>query len=113
MATLLSKKEYAIHYRNLQQCRKHGLKITKIHRAIEFVQSACMKPFILFNTEKRKKATNAFETTHIKITNLGKLLQNLRKIRNIKLVSSFDKAFGANFYISKPNFYDRVIFDFL
>ena len=32
--------------------------LTKVHRILEFKQSAWMKPYIDFNTERRKEATN-------------------------------------------------------
>ncbi|KYM86337.1 hypothetical protein ALC53_04137, partial [Atta colombica] len=34
LATLYDKQRYVIYYRNLQQCTRHGLRVTKIHRAM-------------------------------------------------------------------------------
>ena len=53
---LYDKKKYVIHIRALHQALKQGLILEKVHRVIEFDQSAWLKPYIYFNTELRKKA---------------------------------------------------------
>ncbi|XP_011863957.1 PREDICTED: uncharacterized protein LOC105559916, partial [Vollenhovia emeryi] len=35
LAIVYDKKRYVIHYRNLQQCTRHGLRVSKIHRVLE------------------------------------------------------------------------------
>ncbi len=43
---LNDKKEYVIHYENLKLYLSLGLRITKIHREITFVEEDFMKPYI-------------------------------------------------------------------
>ena len=52
LQTLVSKKNYIIHYRALQLYIKYGMKVTKIHGALKFRQSPWMKDYIKENIRK-------------------------------------------------------------
>ena len=62
-----SKTNYVVHYRNLQLYLSLGMKLTKIHRVLEFKQSDGMKKYIDFISEKRMNAANNFEKDFIKL----------------------------------------------
>ena len=85
--------------------------LDRIHRAIEFDQSAWMKSYIDFNTQLRTKATNDFEKDFFKLVNnsvFGKMMENIRKHRNIKLVTS--RELYLHTVRVKPNFKSGVLF---
>ena len=48
---LNDKKNYVIHIKVLNQALKQGLILEKVHRVVEFNQSAWLKPYIDFNTQ--------------------------------------------------------------
>ena len=58
VTNLMDKNHYMINYRNLQQSLELGMKLKKIHRKLKFKQEDWMKPYIDFNTQKSKEATN-------------------------------------------------------
>ena len=101
---LRDKNNYVIHYKNLMQCLKLGMKLKKIHRGIKFIESDFMKSYIDKNTELRKQAKNNFEKDFFKLMNnsvFGKTMENIRNRVNVKLVNS-DEKFKK--LVAKPNY---------
>ena len=107
---LRDKTKYVLHYKNLIQCLDMGLKVTRIHRGIKFVESEWMKPYIEMNTNLRAKAKNNFEKDFYKLMNIsvfGKTMENIRNRVNVKLVNTEEKLRKL---VSKPNFKSCKIF---
>ena len=111
MCTLNNKERYVIHCKNLTQCLRHGLKLTKIHRILEFTEQAWLKPYIELNTSLRAAAKNDFEKNFFKLlinAIFGKTIENDRKKRELKLVNNWN---FARKLILKPNFLRSTIID--
>ena len=107
---LRDKNNYIIHIQALNQVLQHGLRLDRIHRAIEFDQSPWLKTYIDFNTQLRMAATNDFEKDFFKLMNnlvSRKMMENIRKHRNIGLVMTEEKYLRI---VMKPNFKSGVLF---
>ena len=108
---LRNKTKYVIHYKNLIQCLKAGMKLTKIHKGIKFIESDWMRPYIEMNTNLRAKAKNNFEKDFFKLMNnsvFGKTMENIRNRVDVKLVNTKNKLRKL---VAKPNFKSCKIFN--
>ena len=107
---LKDKTKYVIHYKNLIQCLRAGMKLKKIHRGIKFIESEWMRSYIEMNTNLRTKAKNNFEKDFFKLMNnsvFGKTMENIRNRVNVKLVNTQEKFKKLS---AKPNYKGRKIF---
>ena len=104
------KKKYVLHYENLKQYLKLGLKLTHIHRGIKFNESPWLEKYISLNTKLRTKAKNEFEKNFFKLMNnsvFGKTMENIRNRVDIKLVNNKKQAEKLS---AKPNYKHCNIF---
>ena len=89
--------------------------LKKVHRILEFKQSAWMKPYIDFNTQKRKEATNEAAKNRFKLLNnaiYGKTIENMRKrvkIRIIKKQKDLIKYTSRPTYIGHKKFGKKLV----
>ena len=106
---LRDKKEYVIHGQTLKLYLQLGLKLTKIHRVLEFDQSDWLNTYISFNIDKRSKTSVKFESNFFKLLNnsvYGKTMENLRKRMRVELVLASNtkklyKLTSQPFYIGR------------
>ena len=106
---LRDKNNYVIHYKNLMQCLRLGMKLKKIHRGIKFIESDFMSSYIKMNVNLRTQAKNNFEKDFYKLMNnsvFGKTMENIRNRVNIKLVNTEEQFKKLT---AKPNYESRKI----
>lgn len=109
MMTLENKTRYIAHFWTVQQALQLGLKISKVHRALEFSQSCWLEPYITANTIRRTNATTAFKKDFFKLINnsiFGKCLENQRKHKNVQLVTDPKMLIKL---VQKPNFQTSIV----
>ena len=107
VANLQDEFGYNIQITNFKQRLKHGLALKRFHRVIKFNQNTCLKPYIAVNTDLKKtaKAKNYFVKNFFKLMNntvCGKTLENVRKYRDNKLVTTERRS---NYLVSEPNYH--------
>ena len=105
VCNVYDKNNYVVYITALKQALKHGLKLKKVHKAIAFHQEACLKKYIDMNIELRKQAKIEFEKQFFKDINnfvCGKTMGNVRKHRDIKLVTTGKRG---NQLVSQPNYH--------
>ena len=82
----------------------------QVHRVIKFNQKDWLRPYIGMNTKLSQKAKIIFEKEFFKLmsnTVFGKTMENVRRHRNIKLVT---KEKRRNFLVSEPNYHTAKFF---
>ena len=105
VCSIEDKEKYVIHIRALKEALNHGLILKEVHRVIQFNQKAWLKPYIDMNTKLRKEAKNEYEKDFFKLMNnsvFGKTVENVRKQRDIKLVTTEEKRCKL---VSEPNYH--------
>ena len=110
VCNLHDKTNCVVHIRSLKQALHHGLILKKVHRVIHFNQKAWLREYIDMNTELKKQAKSDFEKYFYKLINnsvFGKTMENVRKHRDIKLVTT-DKR--RNQLVSEPNYHTTKYF---
>jgi hypothetical protein len=107
---LYYKKNYICHIKNLQYYLSKGLILKRVHRVLEFKQSAWLKSYIDFNTTERAKSKNDFEKDMFKLMNnavFGKTMEDMRGRVDIQLIS--DEAKYKKL-VCKPQFDSQKIY---
>ena len=106
----LSDKKNDFHIKALKKDLKHGLILDKVHRVIEFNQSAWLKSYIDFSTQLRTQAKNVFEKDFFKFMNnsvFARTMDNVRKHKDIKLVINKESHLKT---VMQPNFKLAIYF---
>ena len=67
--TLFTKKNHTVHYITLKLYVDLGLKVTKVHRVLQFKQKKWLEPYISLNTRMRTQSKKKFEESFYKLMN--------------------------------------------
>lgn len=80
-----------------------GLRLRKIHRALEFTESSWIKDYIDFKTEKAKSRNTEFEKNLYKLLNIsvfGKTTENVHRQVKVSLITAKE----LNMLASNPSY---------
>ena len=114
VASFHSRKNYVIHFAALLQCLSLGLKLTKVHRALQFRQFDFLKPYIEHTAFLRSTLSSSFEKKCMKLmanSLYGKTIEDPRRYTKLSFCSnskSVERCVSSPFYkcvkIYSPNF---------
>ena len=118
VCNLYDKENYPVHALVLKPALNHGLKLTRIHRVVEFRQEYWLKPYIDMNTDLGKDAINDFEKDFFKLMNnsvFGKTMENVWNHRYIRVVTTEKRisilALEPNYHSTKYISKDLLIME--
>ena len=106
-----NKYEYPIHYRKLKFVVKMGIKVTKVHRIINFKQDYIIRDYFELNTKMRAEAKTEPEKDIFKLMNnslLGKSCENPLKYLEAKILTNDYEILKA---VSKPTCKDVIRYE--
>ena len=101
---LNDKENYVVHIRTLKFYLNKGMKLKKVHRMVKFQQRCWLKPWVDFNTQKRKEAKSDFEKDLFKLMSnavYGKTMENVRNHIEFELVKTPERMQKC---INNPNY---------
>jgi hypothetical protein len=107
---LNNKEKYVVHHKALKLYLDLGLRLTKIHRGVKFIEESWLEEYIQLNTDLRTKGTTDFEKDFFKLMNnsvFGKTMENVKNRVDIRLVNDEKKW---NKLAKKHNFKSATIF---
>ena len=76
---LNDKRNYIIHYRNLQQCIQYSLILKNIHRILQSNQLNWLKKYIVVSNHHRTLAKNIFKQNFFQLLNNAMTMENVDK----------------------------------
>ena len=112
---LNNKTKYVLHHKNLELYLDMGMKLTKVHRGVKFLEKPWMKQYIQLNTDLRTKAITDFEKDFFKLminSVFGKTMENLRNRVDIRIVddeSKWNKLARKNSFKSMTIFSENLV----
>ena len=101
---LMDKENYVVHIRTLKFYLNKGMRLKSVNRMVKFKQRAWLRPWIEFNTNKRKEAKSDFEKDLFELMNnavYGKTMENVRNHIDFELVKTPERMQKC---INNPNY---------
>jgi len=103
ITTFDNRHNYILHFKNLKLYLQLGMKLTRIHRVLQFDQDSFIQPFIEKCTMARQNSKTKFEQDQYKkVANsvYGKTIQNVRKYVDVKIHTNIQSFYNATSWVT-------------